>query len=76
VLTLHAEEKMEAEGLTILDVESVILSGRIVEQQVDRAWGDQKYLIRGRPFEGDGSVVVVAKLGPTSKVVVVTVYTL
>ena len=76
VLTLHAEEEMEIDGLSILDVESAILSGRIVESQVDRAWGDRKYLVRGRPLEGDDTVVVVAKLGPTSKLVIVTVYTL
>lgn len=76
VLTLHAEEEMEADGLSIFDVESAILTGRIVEQQVDRAWGDRKYLVRGRPLEGGDSVIVVAKLGPTSKLVIVTVYTL
>ena len=76
VLTLHAEEEMEADGLSILDVESAILSGRIVESQVDRTWGDRKYLVRGRPLESNDSVVVVAKLGPMRKLVIVTVYTL
>jgi len=28
VMTLHAEEEMDADGLSIFDVESVILTGR------------------------------------------------
>jgi hypothetical protein len=75
VMTVHAEEEMDADGLSIFDVENAILSGRIVEQQVDRAWGDRKYVIRGRPLEGDDAVLVVARLGPTGKLVILTVYT-
>lgn len=74
VVTVHAEEEMDADGLSIYDVESALLTGRIVERQSDRDWGDRKYVIRGRPLEGDGWVVLVAKLGPTGKVVLLTVY--
>lgn len=74
VMTVHAEEEMDADGLSIFDVESAFLTGRIIERQWDLAWGDRKYVIRGRPLEGDDSVSVVAKLGPTGKVVVLTVY--
>jgi len=73
-MTVHAEEEMDADGLSIFDVESVFLTGRIIERQSDLAWGDRKYVIRGRPLEGDDSVAVVAKLGPTGQVVVMTVY--
>ncbi|MBI3766884.1 MAG: DUF4258 domain-containing protein [Deltaproteobacteria bacterium] len=31
VLTLHGHEEMEADGLTVYDIENVILSGRILE---------------------------------------------
>jgi len=75
VMTVHAEEEMDADGLSIFDVENAILRGRIVERQTERPWGDRKYVIRGRPFEGDDGVVVVAKLGPTGKLVILTVYT-
>ena len=75
VMTVHAWEEMESDGLSVFDVESAILSGRIVERQSDRPWGDRKYVIRGRPLEGDDSVVVVARLGPTGRVVILTVYT-
>ena len=75
VLTVHAEEEMDSDGLSIFDVETAILSGRIVEQQMDRTWGDRKYVIRGSPLEGDDALVVVARLGPTGKLVILTVYT-
>lgn len=75
VTTVHAEDEMDADGLSIFDVENAILTGRIVERQVDRPWGERKYLIRGRPLEGEDALVVVAKLGPTGKLVILTVYT-
>ena len=74
VMTVHAWEEMESDGLSIFDVESAILSGRITERQMDRPWGDRKYVVRGRPLEGDDAVFVVAKLGPTAQVVILTVY--
>ena len=74
VMTVRAEEEMDADGLSIYDVESAVLTGRIIERQSDRAWGERKYVIRGRPLEGNDTMVVVAKLGPTGKVVILTVY--
>lgn len=76
VMTVHAEEEMDADGLSIFDVENAVLTGRIVERQVDvdRPKGDRKYVIRGFPLEGDDVVVAVVKLGPTGKVVFLTVY--
>jgi predicted metal-dependent HD superfamily phosphohydrolase len=35
VMTIHAEEEMDADALTILDVEASVLTGRIVERQRD-----------------------------------------
>jgi hypothetical protein len=74
VITIHAEEEMDADGLSIFDVENAVLTGSIVERQLDRAKGERKYLIRGHPLEGDDAVTVVAKMGPTGKVVILTVY--
>lgn len=65
---------MDDDGLSVFDVEHAILSGRIVGRQTDQPWGDRKYLIRGRPLEGDDAVFVVARLGPTGDLVIVTVY--
>jgi hypothetical protein len=37
VMTVHAEDKMNSDGLTIYDVESVVLTGQITERQRDTA---------------------------------------
>jgi len=36
VMTLHGHEEMEADGLTVHDVEHVILTGQILERQRDQ----------------------------------------
>ena len=74
VMTTHAEEEMDNDGLTIFDVESVILTGEIVERQRDRRTREPKYLVRGETVNGARSAVVVGKFGPTDKLVIVTVY--
>ena len=75
VVTLHSHEEMEADGLTVHDVERVILTGRIVGRQRDQRRKEWKYLVEGETLEGDAAVVV-SKIGPTRKLVVVTVYAL
>ena len=35
VMTVHANDEMDEDDLTIFDVESVILSGKIIERQKD-----------------------------------------
>ena len=67
VMTIHADEEMDDDGLSILDVEQVILTGQIVERQRDRNTGEWKYLINSQMDEGL-NVVVVAKLSPTDTV--------
>ena len=73
VMTLHAEEEMDADGLTIYDVERGILSGKIVRRRRDEGTREWKYRIRGRTIDGI-EVEVIAKLGPIGKLVVLTVY--
>ena len=75
VLTTHGADEMEADGLTIYDVEHCILLGRITQRQEDRTTGEWKYLVEGRALT-KGRAVVVAKIGPTGKLVFITVYTL
>src|SRR5437667_4673400 len=58
VMTLHGHEEMEAYGLTVYDVEHVILTGRIVERQRDRSRKEWKYLVEGETLQGDAAVVV------------------
>jgi len=43
VMTLHAEEEMNADGLTIYDVERGILTGEILERQMDGVTAEWKY---------------------------------
>jgi hypothetical protein len=73
VMTLHAVEKMEDDGLTILDVEHCILTGEITERQKDKDSDEWKYLIRGQAIMGP-EIIAVTKLSPTDKLVIITVY--
>ena len=75
VVTVHAEEEMDSDGLTIFDVERAILTGEIVERQKDRDTGEWKYLIKGQDIGGQ-DVIVVAKLSVTGKLAIITVYLL
>ena len=72
-MTVHAEDEMDEDSLTIFDVESVILSGKIVERQKEQNTGEWKYLIRGKSLAGD-PVITVTKISPTGKLVFVTVF--
>lgn len=74
VMTLHAEEEMDDDGLTIFDVESGILTGAIVERQLDPKSSERKYLVRGQSVDGSRIVVAVTKFGHTGKLVILTVY--
>lgn len=73
VMTLHAEEEMNDDDLTVYDVERCILTGEVLERQKDRVTAEWKYRIRGEAVDGS-EVEVVAKLSPTSKLVIITVY--
>jgi hypothetical protein len=75
VMTLHAEEEMSDDELTIFDVERGILTGEIVERQKDAQTGEWKYLVRGHTVTGD-DIAVVGKVGLTGKLVIITVYRL
>jgi hypothetical protein len=71
-MTLHAEEEMNEDGLSIWDVENCILSGRIVERQKDLSTG-WKYRIHGETNKNE-NVEVIVKFGMTGKLVIITVY--
>lgn len=74
VMTIHAEEEMEDDGLTRYDIEQGILTGKILERQKDRLTSESKYRIRGE-IAGGGEVEIIAKLS-SGKVVIITVYVL
>jgi hypothetical protein len=73
VMTLHAEEEMDNDGLTIFDVEHSLLTGQIIERQKDQKTGEWKYLVEGQTLE-DRPVIVATKLSPTDKLVIITIY--
>jgi len=73
-MTIHAEEEMDNDGLSVYDVESVILTGELIERQRDRKTREHKYLVRGETVDGLSRAVVVSRFGPTDKLVILTVY--
>lgn len=73
IMSLHAEDEMEADGLSIFDVESAILTGRIIERQKDRASAEWKYLVSGQSLVDEG-VTMAVKFSPTGKLVFITVF--
>jgi hypothetical protein len=73
VMTLHAEQEMADDDLTILDVERAVLEGAIRERQRDHQYRSWKYVIAG-PTMGGETAEVVARLSVSGKLVIVTVY--
>jgi len=73
VVSIHAAEALDDDNLTILDLENIILTGQIIERQRDRQTREVKYVIRGFTLDGlEGKTIV--KIGPTGRLVVITVY--
>ena len=73
IMTTHGEEEMDNDALSIYDVERCILTGTILERQKDKLTAEWKYRVNGKSLSGD-SVEVIAKFGPTGKLVIITVY--
>ena len=75
VVSTHAAEELEDDDLTILDLESIILTGQITERQRDAQTREIKYLISGSTLDGTQAQAVV-KVGFTGKLIVITSYVL
>jgi uncharacterized protein DUF4258 len=73
VVSLHAAEELEDENLSILDLESIVLTGRVVERQKDRKTREAKVVIRGDTLDGHQAETVV-KVGVAGTLYVITVY--
>ena len=73
VVTTHAEEEMDEDRFSMFDIESIILSGEVVERQKDNETTEWKYLIRGQSLD-ERKAVVVTKMSPTGKMVIITVF--
>ena len=72
-MTTHADEEADEDGLSVLDIESVILTGAIVERQRDRETHEWKYVVRGQALDGRGAFAV-AKFGLLGSLYILTVY--
>jgi hypothetical protein len=73
VMTLHAEEEMDDDGLSIFDIEHAILTSQIIERQKETETGEWKYLVKRKSIEGK-DVVTVSKLSSTVRLIIITVY--
>jgi len=73
VVSIHAAEELDDDNLTILDLENIILTGKIVERQRDRHTSEAKYVIRGFTLNHIEAETIV-KIGPTGRLVVITAY--
>ncbi len=73
IMTLHAEDEMEDDGLSIFDVESVILTGEIVERQKDQQPNQWKYVLTGSCLSGEVACII-GRLSIAGKLVIITVF--
>ncbi len=73
VVSVHAAEELEDDNLTILDLENIVLIGRIVERQKDRETREPKIAIRGRTLDG-GEAEAIVKVSLTGILYFITVY--
>jgi hypothetical protein len=73
VVSIHAAEELEDDNLTILDLESVLLTGQIIKRQRDRRTREAKAVVRGRTLQGFEAEAIL-KLGHTGTLFVITIY--
>lgn len=74
VMTTHADEEADADDFSVFDVESAILTGKIVERQKEAETGEWKYVITGEAVDGR-QMSVVAKFGTSTQMLyILTVY--
>ena len=64
VVTLHAEEEMDEDGLSVFDLESAVLTGEIVERQRDRQTREWKYVVTAEASMAARSVSLESRALP------------
>lgn len=75
VVSTHAAEELEDDNLSILDLENIILTGKVTERQRDVRTRESKIIVSGLTLDGRHAQVVV-KVGFTGKLIVITIYVL
>jgi len=73
VAPTHATEELEDDKLSILDRETIILTGQIIERQRDAQTGEIKRVVAGVSL-GASSAEAIVKIGFTGKLIVITAY--
>ena len=73
VVSIHAAEELDDDNITILDLENIILTGKIIERQRDPRTREVKCVVRGVTLDERHAETVV-KIGPTGKLFVITAY--
>lgn len=73
-MSIHADEEMDEDELTIYDVENAILTGEIIEKQKDRETKEFKFLVRGEKVDSSELLVTVTKFGIAGTLIIITVY--
>ena len=73
VMTAHADEEADEDDLSALDIESVILTGAIVERQKHHETYEWKDVVQGQTLDGRAAFVV-AKFGAVGSLYTLTVY--
>ena len=73
MVSLHASEELEDDKLSILDLENIVLTGKSIERQRDCNTQEIKCVVSGVTLDG-GTAEVVVKIGPTGRLIVITVY--
>ena len=74
VVTLLVEEEMTNNGLTIFDLENIILTGEVIERQKHDDRSEWNYLLSGQTLGGN-KVIVMASFSPTGKLLIISIET-
>ena len=73
VVSTHPAEELEDDNLNILDLENIILTGKILELQRDTKTREAKCVVSGITLDVTAAEAVV-KVGLGGKLVIITVY--
>ena len=73
VVSIHAVEELDDDNITILDLENIILTGKIIERQRDTRTREVKCVIHGSTL-GERHAETVVKIGATGKLFIITAY--
>jgi len=73
LVSSHAADELEDDELDIFDLESIVLTGEIIERQKDHKTGEAKYVIRGVTLANVAGCIV-AKFDSVGRAVIITVY--